>query len=105
MKASKDEAEKLTDKWTDFTSGTKDEFVYYTDTQVSPQYIKITRVGEKMWLNVSTTMVLEKEDIGHLTNMFAEATSAIDKYYKVPGKTGLSVKEKSSSVNLLEQDQ
>jgi hypothetical protein len=101
MKATMEEAEKLNEKWTDFTSGVKDDFVYYTETQKSPQYIKVTRVGEKMWLNVSTTMVLEKEDIGRLTDMFAQSTSAIRKYYEVPGKAGLSVKEKSSSVNLL----
>ena len=101
MKATMEEAEKLNEKWTDFTSGVKDDFVYYTETQKSPQYIKVTRVGEKMWLNVSTTMVLEKEDIGRLTDMFAQSTSVIRKYYEVPGKAGLSVKEKSSSVNLL----
>ena len=89
------------DRWTDFTSGTKDDFLYYTDTQKTPQYLKISRNGEKLSLEVSTKTSLEKEDIGELTNMFAEATSAIDKYYKVPGKAGLNVKEKSSSVNLL----
>lgn len=104
MKATLEEAEKLNEKWTDFTSSAKEDFVYYTETQKSPQYIKISRNGDKLQINVSTTMILEKEDIGKLTDMFAEATGAIKKYYAVPGKAGLSPKEKSSSVNLLAQD-
>ena len=96
-----EEAEKLNEKWTDFTSGTKDDFVYFTETQKSPQYIKVSRSGDKLQMNVSTTMNLEKEDVGLLTDMFAQSTSVIRKYYAVPGKAGLSPKEKSSSVNLL----
>jgi hypothetical protein len=46
-------------------------------------------------------MDLEKDDIGKLTDMFAQSTSVIRKYHTVPGKAGLSVKEKSSSTNLL----
>ena len=101
MKATKEEGEKLTEKWTDFTSGVKDDFVYFTDTNVSPQYIKVSRNGDKLTFNVSTTMNLEKEDIGRLTDMFAKSIDVIRKYHAVPGKSGLSVKEKSSSTNLL----
>ena len=104
MRATMEEAEKLNEKWTDFTSGVKDDFVYYTDTNKSPQYIKVSRSGEKLQINVSTTMNLEKDDIGKLTDMFAQSTAAIRKYYSVPGKAGLFVKEKSSSVNLLAED-
>ena len=101
MRATMEESEKLNDRWTDFTSGIKDDFVYYTDTQKSPQYIKVSRIGDKLQINVSTTMNMEKEDIGRLTDMFAQSTAVIRKYHAVPGKSGLSVKEKSSSVNLL----
>jgi len=101
MRATMEEAEKLNDRWTDFTSGIKDDFVYYTETQKSPQYIKVSRIGDKLQINVSTTMNMEKEDIGRLTDMFAQSTAVIRKYHAVPGKAGLSVKEKSSSVNLL----
>lgn len=104
MRATMEEAEKLNEKWTDFTSGTKDDFVYFTNTTESPQFIKISRNGDKLQINVSTTMNLEKEDIGRLTDMFAKSTGAIRKYYSVPGKAGLVVKEKSSSVNLLNED-
>jgi tRNA(Ile2) C34 agmatinyltransferase TiaS len=101
MKATKEEAEKLNEKWTDFTSGVKDDFVYFTETQESPQYIKVSRSGDKLQINVSTTMNLEKEDISRLTDIFSKSTSAIHKYYAVPGKAGLHVKDKSSSANLL----
>jgi hypothetical protein len=101
MKATMEEAEKLNEKWTDFTSGVKDNFLYHTETQKSPQFIMVTRTGDKLKINVSTTMDLEKDDIGKLTDMFAQSTSAIRKYYSVPGKAGLQVKEKSSSTNLL----
>jgi len=101
MKATKEEGEKLTEKWTDFTSGVKDDFVYFTDTNVSPQYIKVSRNGDKLTFNVSTTMTLERDDIGKLTEMFTKSTDAINKYYTVPGKSGLGIKESSSSTNLL----
>ena len=101
IRATMEDAEKLNDKWTDFTSGVKDDFVYYTETQKSPQYIKVSRNGDKLQINVSTTMNLEKEDIGRLTDMFAKSIGVIRKYHAVPGKSGLSVKEKSSSTNLL----
>lgn len=104
MRATMEEAEKLNEKWTDFTTGVKDDFVYYTETQKSPQYIKISRSGDKLQINVSTTMNLEKEDVGKLTDMFAESTRVIRKYHSVPGKAGLVVKEKSSTVNLLAHD-
>lgn len=101
MKATMEEAEKLNEKWTDFTSGVKDNFVYHTETQKSPQFIMVSRNGDKLKINVSTTMDLEKDDIGKLTDMFAHSTSVIRKYHTVPGKAGLHVKEKSSSTNLL----
>jgi len=101
MKATMEEAEKLNEKWTDFTSGVKDNFVYHTETQKSPQFIMVSRNGDKLKINVSTTMDLEKDDIGKLTDMFAQSTAAIRKYHTVPGKAGLHVKEKSSSTNLL----
>jgi hypothetical protein len=101
MRATMEDAEKLNERWTDFTSGVKDDFVYYTETQKSPQYIKVSRNGDKLQINVSTTMNLEKEDIGRLTDMFAKSIAVIRKYHAVPGKSGLSVKEKSSSTNLL----
>lgn len=104
MKATMEEAEKLNEKWTDFTSGVKDNFVYHTETQKSPQFIMVSRSGDKVKINVSTTMDLEKDDIGKLTDIFAQSTSVIRKYYSVPGKAGLVVKEKSSMINLLEQD-
>jgi hypothetical protein len=101
MKATKEEAEKLNEKWTDFTSGTKDDFVYFTETTTTPQYIKVSRNGDKLTFNVSTTMNIEEEDIKKLSDMFSQATSAVHKYYAVPSKAGLSIKEKSSSLNLL----
>lgn len=101
MKATKEESEKLNERWTDFTSGVKDDFVYYTDTNSSPQYIKVSRSGDKLTFNVSTTVNIQLEDIKKLTSMFAAATAAIDDYYKCPTKSGLAVKEKSSSTNLL----
>jgi hypothetical protein len=104
MKATIEEADKLNEKWTDFTSGVKDDFVYYTETQKSPQYIKVSRSGDKLQINVSTTMNLEKEDIEKLTDMFTQATGAIRKYHSGPTKAGLAVNEKTSSVNLLAED-
>ena len=101
MKATKEESEKLNERWTDFTSGVKNDFVYYTDTNLSPQYIKVSRKGDKFTFDVSTTIDIEEDDIRKLTHMFATATAAIDNYYKCPTKSGLSVKEKSSSTNLL----
>lgn len=101
MKATKEESEKLNEKWTDFTSGVKDDFAYFTETNSTPQYIKVSRSGDKLVFNVSTTVHIEPDDIKKLTDMFAIATGAIDDYYRVPSKSGLSIKEKSSSVNLL----
>jgi len=102
MKAEKDEAKRLNEKWTDFTTGIKDDFVYVTDTNVSPQIIRVSRVGDKLKLNVSTTMDLEPDDIGKLTDMFSKSIDGIYNYYAIPGKAGLQIKEKSSSTNLLE---
>ena len=101
MKATKEEAEKLNEKWTDFTSGVNDDFAYFTETNTTPQFIKVSRNGDKLTFNVSTTVTIEEEDIKKLSDMFSEATSAVHKYYAVPSKAGLSVKEKSSSLNLL----
>lgn len=104
MKATQDEAEKLNDKWTDFTSRVTNEFVYFTDTPNSPQYIKVSRNGDKLQFNVSTTIDLENDDIEKLTDMFTEATGAIRKYHSRPTKLGLAVTEKTSAVNLLALD-
>ena len=101
MKASKEEREKLNERWTDFTSGVKDDFVYYMDSNSSQQYIKVSRNGDKLVFNVSTTVGIETDDIRSLTDMFATATAAIDNYYRGPSKSGLTIKEKSSSTNLL----
>jgi hypothetical protein len=101
LKATKEEAEKLNEKWTDFTSGVNDDFAYFTETNSTPQYIKVSRNGDKLTFNVSTTVTIEEDDIKKLTDMFSQATSAVHKYYAVPSKAGLSVKEKSSSLNLL----
>lgn len=104
MKATQEEAEKLNDTWTDFTSNVTNEFLYFTDTPKSPQYIKISRNGDKLHFNVSTSIELEPADIGKLTDMFTEATGAIRKYHSRPTKLGLAVNEKTSSVNLLALD-
>lgn len=104
MKATKEEADKLTDRWTDFTSRVSNEFIYFTDTPNSPQYIKVSRNGDKLQFNVSTTIDLENDDIEKLTDMFGEATGAIRKYHSRPTKLGLAVNEKTSSANLLDLD-
>jgi hypothetical protein len=104
MKATKEEAQKLDEKWSNFTSNVSNEFVYFTDTRKTPQYIKISRNGDKLQLNVSTTIDLKENDIEKFTNMFGHATGAIYRYYSGPTKAGLAVKEKSSSLNLLELD-
>lgn len=104
MKATREEAQKLDDKWSDFTSNRSNDFVYFTDTRKTPQYIKISRNGDKLQLNVSTTIDLKTEDIEKFTNMFGHATGAIHRYYSGTTKAGLAINEKSSSLNLLELD-
>lgn len=99
MRATKEEGRRLNEGWKDFLLGVKDSFIYYTETKY-PQYIKISRVNEKIQFSITTTVQMEEEDLDTLTKMFSKIETEIRKYEKVT-PSGLVPISSNSSLNLL----
>ena len=69
MRANQVEADRIQERWQDFTSKVRNEFIYHTATQ-NPQHIKIVRDGDKMYFTQSTTLEIDESDVKNLTKMF-----------------------------------
>lgn len=100
MKATKLESKRLNESWKDFITGVRDTFIFNNETKY-PQYIKITRVNNRLQFSATTTVEMEEGDLAVLTKMFSKIDNEIQKY-DVSGPSGLtSVNTSSSSLNLL----
>lgn len=100
MKATKEEGRRLNETWKDFLSGVKESFIYYTQTKY-PQYIKISRVNDKIQFSITTNIEMKEEDLDNLTQMFSKIETEI-RDYDTPVASGLiGVTNSSSSLNLL----
>jgi len=105
MRANKVESERLQERWQDFTSNTRDNFIYHTATK-NPQYIKVVRDGDKMYFTQSTTLEIDENDVKNLTKMFDTISTTINDLHKT-NITGLSPRidvGSASSLNLLVTD-
>ena len=100
MKATKEEGRRLNESWKDFLSGVKESFIYYTETKY-PQYIKITRVNNKIQFSITTTVQMEEEDLDNLTQMFSKIEHEIRNYDTTAPSGLIGVTNSSSSLNLL----
>jgi len=105
MRANKVESERLQERWQDFTSNTRDNFIYHTATK-NPQYIKVVRDGDKMYFTQSTTLEIDETDVKNLTKMFDTISTAINDRDKtdVLGLWPKNDATSASSLNLLVTD-
>jgi len=105
MRANKVESERLQERWQDFTSNTRDNFIYHTATK-NPQYIKVVRDGDKMYFTQSTTLEIDETDVKNLTKMFDTISTAINDRDKtdVLGLWPKNDANSASSLNLLVTD-
>ena len=105
MRANKVESERLQERWQDFTSKIRDDFIYHAATK-NPQHIKVVRDGDKMYFTQSTTLEIDETDIKNLTKMFDTISAAVKDLNKT-NVTGLSPRDNgsnASSLNLLVTD-
>jgi len=105
MRANKVESERLQERWQDFTSKIRDDFIYHTATK-NPQHIKVVRDGDKMYFTQSTTLEIDENDVKNLTKMFDTISTTINDLHKT-NITGLSPRidvGSASSLNLLVTD-
>jgi len=105
MKANQVEADRIQERWQDFISKVRDEFIYHTATH-NPQHIKIVRDGDKVYFTQSTTLEIDETDIKNLTKMFDTISAAVKDLNKT-NVTGLSPRDNgsnASSLNLLVTD-
>ena len=105
MRANKVESERLQERWQDFTSNIRDNFIYHTATK-NPQYIKVVRDGDKMYFTQSTTLEIDETDVKNLTKMFDTISTAINDRDKtdVLGLWPKNDANSASSLNLLVTD-
>ena len=105
MRANKVESERLQERWQDFTSNIRDNFIYHTATK-NPQYIKVVRDGDKMYFTQSTTLEIDETDVKNLTKMFDTISTAINDRDKtdVLGLWPKNDATSASSLNLLVTD-
>jgi hypothetical protein len=100
MTATKSEIEKIQERWTDFMSNIKDDFIYISTTRY-PQTVKINRDGKDIYLSLSTKIDITEEDLQSFTKMFNSIETAI-KEVNQKDSIGLNTTESnSSSLNLL----
>jgi len=105
MRANKVESERLQERWQDFTSKIRDDFIYHAATK-NPQHIKVVRDGDKMYFTQSTTLEIDETDVKNLTKMFDTISTTINDLHKT-NITGLSPRidvGSASSLNLLVTD-
>lgn len=105
MRANKVESERLQERWQDFTSKIRDDFIYHAATK-NPQHIKVVRDGDKMYFTQSTTLEIDENDVKNLTKMFDTISTTINDLHKT-NITGLSPRidvGSASSLNLLVTD-
>jgi hypothetical protein len=105
MRANKVESERLQERWQDFTSKIRDDFIYHAATK-NPQHIKVVRDGDKMYFTQSTTLEIDETDVKNLTKMFDTISTTINDLHKT-NITGLSSRNNpssASSLNLLVTD-
>ena len=103
MYATQKESDRLQERWQDFLTQTKDNFIYHTATKY-PQQIKIIRDGDKMYFTQSTTIEIDETDIQDLTKMFNNISETRKEVQKCPpliGLAGVDDGSKGSSLNLL----
>jgi len=105
MRANKVESERLQERWQDFTSKIRDDFIYHTAT-TNPQHIKVVRDGDKMYFTQSTTLEIDETDVKNLTKMFDTISTTINDFHKtdVIGLSPRNNLSSASSLNLLVTD-
>ena len=100
MTATKSEIEKIQERWNDFMSNIKDDFIYISTTRY-PQTVKINRDGKDIYLSLSTKIDITEEDLQSFTKMFNSIETAI-KEVNQKDSIGLNTTESNnSSLNLL----
>jgi hypothetical protein len=100
MDAKLSEMERIQERWSDFLSNSKDDFVYITTTR-RPQTIKIFRDNEELFLSLSTKIKINEDDLNSFTKMFNSMESAIKEIHQ-KDVVGLSFSSNNnSSLNLL----
>ena len=104
MKATKLESKRLNESWKDFITGVRDTFIFNNETKY-PQYIKITRVNNRLQFSATTTVEMVEEDLAVLTKMFNKIDNEIHKYDSSGPSALTSVNTSSTSLNLLVSDE
>ena len=100
MNATKSEIEKIQERWKDFLSNIKDDFIYISTTRY-PQTVKVHRDGNEIYLTLSTKINISEEDLQSFTKMFNSIETAI-KEVNQKDSIGLTTPESNnSSLNLL----
>jgi len=99
MDAKQVEAERIQERWSDFLSNTRDDFIYVTTTRY-PQIIKVSREGDEIFLNVSNKISITEDDLQSLTKMFNSISQTV-KEVNQKDTIGLSSTTSGSSLNLL----
>ena len=105
MRANQVEVDRIQERWQDFTSKVRNDFIYHTATKNS-QHIKIVRDGDRMYFTQSTTLEIDETDVKNLTKMFDTISTAVNDLNKT-NVTGLSARNdgsSASSLNLLVTD-
>ena len=105
MRANQVEADRIQERWQDFTSKVRNEFIYHTATQ-NPQHITIVRDGDKMYFTQSTTLEIDESDVKILTKMCDTISSTVKELNKtsITGLSAIVDSNSASSMNLLVTD-
>jgi hypothetical protein len=105
MRANQAESDRLQERWQDFTSKVRDDFIYHAATK-NPQHIKIVRDGDKMYFTQSTTIEIDETDVKNLTKMFDTISATIKDLSKtnITGLVSADSGSSASSLNLLVTD-
>jgi hypothetical protein len=105
MRANQKESERLQERWQDFTTKVRDDFIYHTATK-NPQHIKVVRDGDKMYFTQSTTLEIDETDVKNLTRMFDTISTTIKDINKtdITGLSAIVDASSASSLNLLVTD-
>lgn len=105
MRANQTESDRLQERWQDFTSKVRDDFIYHAATN-NPQHIKVIRDGDKMYFTQSTTIEIDETDVKNLTKMFDTITVTIKDLSKtnITGLVSADNGSSASSLNLLVTD-
>lgn len=105
MRANQAESDRLQERWQDFTSKVRDDFIYHAATN-NPQHIKVIRDGDKMYFTQSTTIEIDETDVKNLTKMFDTISATIKDLSKtnITGLVSADNGSSASSLNLLVTD-